>query len=134
MCPTPLAFSVQNHYETLERWWKAHGWAPVPADALPKTGVVVVGGDGAPICAGFLYATDSSLCWLEWVVADPESATETRSAALDVLISSLLFIATERGFKQVFTSARHQRLIGRYEAHFGFIPADTGMTNLIKRL
>lgn len=134
MCFTPLAFTAAAHYPTLERWWKAHEWAPVPADSLPSTGIVVAADDGTLVCAGFLYATDSPLCWLEWVVADPESATETRSAALDVLISSLLFIAKERGFKQVFTFARHQRLIGRYQAHFGFIPADTGMTNLIKRL
>jgi hypothetical protein len=119
-------------YSTLEFWWAVHKWPAVPQEALPSTGLVVVGPNG-PICAGFLYSTDSSLAWLEWVVGNPLCDKILRDEALDLLIPALLAEAHKSGKSQVFSSVQHPALLKRYKK-FGALEADTNMTNVIWRL
>lgn len=117
-----------SDYSDVASWWKAHNWPVLPIEALPKLGFIVPG-----VCAGWLYETDSTLCWLEWVVSNPLTSKEERSVALDEVISSLLSRAKELGFKQVFTTVVHPKLVDRYKNH-GFVVTDQAMTNLIRSL
>jgi hypothetical protein len=115
-------------YNMLSVWWNAHKWPPMPEQFLPPTGRVVEI-NGKPVCAGFLYKTDSAFAWLEWLVSDPSSGKMERSQALDSLIAALISDAQALGFQAIHTSARHPGLIDRYQAH-GFVLADSQMTNL----
>ena len=119
---------LPKHYEEICGWWKAHDWTPVSLDALPSTGFVIPG-----ICAGFLYSTDSSMCILEWVIANPKTNKETRSEGLDLVIDELLKKAHSGGYKTVFTSVSHPKLLERY-SDFGFKKTESTMTNMIKVL
>jgi len=115
-------------YPTLASWWRARDWSVPSYDMLPATGMIVDG-----VAAGFLYRTDSKICWLEFVISNPESDKSDRSQALNLIIDDLLSQAKESGFKSVFTSLEHPGLIQRYE-DFGFLITDTKMSNMIKRL
>ena len=115
-------------YEEVSQWWRAHGWAPVPLQALPVTGLIVPG-----IAAGWLYKTDSSLAWLEWLVTNPNAAGEARHAALNEVIEAALKEAEIGGAAAVFTSLSDKSLLGRYQRH-GFVVSDTGMTNMVRVL
>ena len=95
---------------------------------LPRVGAVVDG-----VCAGFLYATDSKICWLEWIVGNPDSPHEIRAEGLNLLINELCAYAKKVGFEVVFTSSNHTRLMDRLDAA-GFIKTDTNVTQLIRRL
>lgn len=123
---------TDKDYETLAFWWTVHKWPAVPKEALPSTGLVVSGPDG-PICAGFIYQTDSTIAWLEWVVAKPLCDRILRSNALDQLIPALLAEAHKLGKLQVFSSVHHPALLKRYKK-FGAIEAENSMTNVIWRL
>ncbi len=93
---------------------------------LPKTGFIIEN-----TAVGFLYKTDSSFCWLEWVVTNPKANSTDRNKALDLIVSKLLEEAKSSGFKIVFTSLQDTGLIERYSKH-GFMITEKNMTNLIR--
>lgn len=120
-------------HRMLGMWWEMQGWATIPKEALPKTGVVVETDDKTAICAGFLYKTDSNVCLLEFIVADPLSDTMERGQALDVLIEELVDRAKQMEFVTVFTMATNTRLIDRYKEH-KFQVTDRGMTHFVRHV
>lgn len=114
-------------------WWEMQGWSVIPQDALPKTGVIVESDDKTGICAGFLYKTDSNVCLLEFIVANPLSDTMERGQALDLLIEELVERAKQMEFVTVFTMATNARLIDRYQSH-KFQVTDRGMTHFVRHV
>jgi hypothetical protein len=125
-------FSVLRDYACIKRWWAAHKWQSVPVPMLPKTGLVAEASD-KPLAAGFIYSTDSGIAWLEWIVSDPQSDKLVRNKALNALIDALVKLAGERGFKAVFTSSNHPKLMERYQ-ELGFAATDQGVTHFLRRL
>lgn len=119
---------TEKDYPIVCSWWKDHQWPSIPLSFLPKTGIIV-----DDCAAGFLYCTDSKLCWLEFVVVDKSADKQRRRDALDLLISESIEIAKESGYMVMFSSVSHAGLIQRYKNH-GFDVTDQNMTNLIKRL
>jgi hypothetical protein len=118
-----------EHYKILFDWWNGHAdWSPLPQECLPKTGSIVFDGD-TPICAGFLYRSDSAFVMFEQIISDPKSHHLIRSRALDILIKDILS-KTKKG-EVVLTWVKNKRLLERYKAH-GFSVGDTGMFGLVK--
>jgi len=121
---------VPHLYPTLVSWWLNHDWPSIPLNYLPKTGVVIYGKE-VPVCAGFLYSTDSDVAIIEWIISNPHTAKLERRAALVLLIEALCQEAKNRGFKSVFTFASHPRLIEELDSA-GFVVTDRGMTHMLK--
>ncbi len=120
-------FDPSTHFETIGSWWTAQGWPVIPLSHLPRTGIVVLV-DGKPAAAAWIYKTDSAICWLEWVVADPQVRGELRSSVLSVLISTGKIVAKSLGFDEAFMTIKHDSLGKRIQAH-GFVARDEGATN-----
>lgn len=116
-------------YSTLETWWKQQNWPPVPADMLPTIGIIACIED-KPVCAGFLYTSNSLTVWMEWMIADPATTKEDRNLALNTLVENLLTYADLQGAKYIMTSIMHPKLVQRLEDR-GFIKTDANMTNMI---
>jgi hypothetical protein len=123
-----VRFFTESDYPTVCSWWKDHEWPSIPLIFLPKTGIIV---DDCAV--GFVYGTDSKLCWLEFVVVDKRAEKERRRKALDILISEATNIAKECGYVAMFSSVSHKGLIERYKNH-NFQITDQNMTNLIRTL
>jgi hypothetical protein len=115
-----------SDYSVISEWWKSHKWPVLPEHMLPKTGMIIDN-----FCAGFLYKTDSSIAWLEFIISNPSTKKEERADALDILIKGLVNRAKEDGFKTIFTSVEHPSLITKYKNN-GFVIGDTNMTNLVR--
>lgn len=127
-------YNKLQDYPVLAGFWRAQGWSPVPAQDLPPTGVVIEDEEtGTLLAAGFLYKTDSSIAWLEFIVGNPKADRTPRRLAVDLVITRLTEHAKQSGFRNVFSSLEHKGLIRRYKNH-GFVETDKEMTNLIKRL
>lgn len=124
-----IAFSPEKHYETICIWWGSYDWPNVPLSHLPPTGLVVEA-DGSPVCAGFIYFTQSAFCLFEWIVADKAAEKATRTEALDKLIIGAKDLCKVNGVSSIFTSVRNVGFVWRLEKH-GFKVTDKGMTNLI---
>lgn len=123
-------FIAAEHYPTLSAWWRDQRWPPVPLDMLPELGLVVTD-DHEAHAAGWLYTTNSPIALIEWLVGNPNSSHETRGQALDTLIEALTRAAHSRGFRHVWSSLVHDRLIERYK-RLGFTVADKHATNMIR--
>lgn len=118
-------------YKTLCDWWSAWpNWTPIHADCLPSTGLVVCDSTDEALCAGFIYQTDSSIAWLEWLISDPKLPKPFRASALDFLLNELKLEAKRLGFKQIFTSTDREGLKSRLVGH-GFLVTDKKVNFLI---
>lgn len=117
-----------SDYENIKEWWKGHQWTPPTQGMLPATGAIVEG-----YCVGFLYKTDSEFAMFEFIVSNPNTSKEERSKALDLLIDTLVVEANKQGFKYIFTTSNHERLIERLVAH-DFIVSDKNVTHVVRKV
>jgi hypothetical protein len=108
-----------SDYEQLKGWWEFWKFPSPPIDALPKydeeltTGLMVSIND-VNVCAGFLYETNSTICWLEFIVANPNVSKEDRGNCLDRLIEEFTIEAKKYGFNTIFSSIKNESLLNRY--------------------
>lgn len=131
----PFKFDPTQHYEIVSGWWQGHGWPIVPLGNLPKNGVMVGHVTDAgivPVCAGFLYKSDSELGWFEWAVVDPGAGRDVRGPALDLMVESIWNLAKKLGFKGLVTSTRGAAWVARLEKN-GWVATDQGCTQLVRR-
>ncbi len=119
---------LNTDYHIICSWWRQHNWPAIAKEFLPATGYIVDG-----VCAGFLYKTDSKIAWIEYIISNKECDKSVRNDGLDILINKLLDVANEDGFKAIFTSVEHPKLMDRYVSH-GFNVTDHNMYNMMRRL
>lgn len=127
-------FFVSQHFPMITSWWKAMNFPVMESKYLPPTGFLVVDPEGA-ICAGFLYKADGGVCTIGHIVANPERVGDTRSEAIDLLITQLLGSAKEAGYDMVGASvgANLKRMNHRYRK-LGFTQTDENINMLARRI
>lgn len=126
-----------NDYDDiLVGWWKQWGWEPPTRDFLPndgRGGVIVYDGD-TPVCAGFMYLTNSRVTWVDWIISNKEYTKKPqRKDAIKLLVSKLTDICKDTGSKFVYALIKHNGLIETYE-ELGYIKGDTYNNEMIKAL
>src|SRR5262249_7948099 len=84
----------EHHYESFRQWHAGRVQNAVDPASLPQVGFVV-----PDLAMGFLYQTDSKLCLIEALVANPAAPKEQRSRALDRVLESLIDEARRLGFR-----------------------------------
>jgi hypothetical protein len=134
-----MVFNIQPLKETdysdiLVGWWESWGWEPPHKDFLPDngTGGICVFEDTTPICAGFLYTTNSGVAWVDWIVSNKEYRKKPqRQQAIGLLIETLTNIAKNTGHKYSYALIKHRGLIETYKT-IGYIEADKYTTEMIK--
>lgn len=107
-----------DYEEILVGWWKQWNWEPPVKDFLPddgKGGIVVYDGD-TPICAGFIYVTNSKVAWVDWIISNKEyKIKDKRREAIKLLIESLTNICKNTGSKYGYALIKNKSLIKTYE-------------------
>ena len=129
---TPL--QNEDYDNILKGWWKAWGWEAPSRDFLPQDGqggVMVWDGD-TPVCAGFLYNTNSKVAWVDWIISNKEYK-ESRKEALSILIQTLTSVAKNLDNKFAYALIKHNGLIGVYEQQ-GYTTGDSYNKEMIKAL
>jgi len=129
-------YLTEYDYPEIVKFWKDNRFPVIPKEALPYngTGGIMVHNEEVNICAGFIYNTNSSLCWLEFITSNFDvKDRELRKEALIFLIDKLCETAKKMGKTAVFTSVKHPSLIKRF-LDSGFIESSTGTTEMIKPL
>jgi hypothetical protein len=43
-----------------------------------------------PVCAGFIYVTNSRVAWVDWIISNKEYIEDKRREAITMLIETLL--------------------------------------------
>ena len=127
----------ENDYEAiLIGWWKDWGWQPPFQDFLPdngKGGIMVLDGD-VPVCAGFVYTTNSKVAWVDWIISNKQYRKKPqRSEAIQLLVETLTNICKNTGHKYTYALIKNPNLIGTYEK-LGYVKGDGYTGEMIKVL
>mgnify|MGYP005994668317 CR=1 FL=1 len=127
----------ENDYdEILVKWWKDWGWEAPLKDFLPNngTGGLIVFEGEEPICAGFVYLTNSKAAWVDWIISSKTYKKKpNRKEAIKLLIKSLTDMCDDLGAKYLYALIKHKGLIKTYEDS-GYIQGDSYSTEMIKKL
>lgn len=128
----PLTY--EDYDETLVGWWADWGWTAPARDFLPddgEGGLMVLDGD-EPICAGYMYATNSRVAWVDWIISNKQYRKKPqRGEAIILLISTLTEISKNTGFKYCYALIKHQSLIETYK-ELGYTKGDEYVGEMIK--
>ena len=105
--------SYEDYDNILVDWWESWGFKPPARDFLPQNaeGGLMVWKEKTPVCAGFLYTTNSNVGWIEWIISDKEYRDKDRQQAVVLLISELERISKNIGIKYIFSNNDNNRLI-----------------------
>ena len=126
-----------DDYDTiLVDWGKDWGWTPPTRDFLPdngKGGMIVFDGD-IPVCAGYIYLTNSGVAWVDWIISNKEYRKKpNRQNAIGLLIETLTNLCTKSGAKYSYALLKHPSLIETYKK-LGYTEGDSYTKEMIKGL
>ena len=125
-----------DYDEILVGWWKQWKWEPPQRDFLPNDGKggIIVYDKETPVCAGFMYLTNSKVAWVDWIISNKEYTKKPqRKDAIKLLVSSLTDICKKTGSKYSYALIKNQSLIGMYE-QLGYLKGDSYTAEMIKAL
>ena len=128
---------IESDYDDiLVGWWKQWKWEPPQRDFLPNDGKggIIVYDEETPVCAGFMYLTNSKVAWVDWIISNKEYTKKPqRKDAIKLLVSSLTDICKKTGSKYSYALIKSQSLIGIYE-ELGYLKGDSYTAEMIKAL
>ncbi len=125
-----------DYDEILVGWWSQWGWTAPQRDFLPNNGKggIIVYDDETPVCAGFMYLTNSKVAWVDWIISNKEYTKKPqRKDAIKLLVSALTEICKNTGSKYSYALIKNESLIGTYE-ELGYIKGDSYTGEMIKVL
>tara|TARA_R100001086_G_scaffold250084_1_gene193471 strand:+ start:5629 stop:6039 length:411 start_codon:yes stop_codon:yes gene_type:complete len=128
--------SYEDYDDVLIKWWKDWDWTPPQRDFLPQDGEsgLMVWDKKTPICAGFIYTTNSKVAWVDWIISNKEYKNkDKRKKSLLLLIEALTKVAKNSKHKYAYALIKNQSLIKTYE-DMGYIKGDTYSSEMIKVL
>ncbi len=137
-------FHKEHDYDTFASFWQAHGWQPVPVDALPALGIVAFDNETGQICSGLWCYLDNSVAVavMEWVVTNPQNTPRQSLLAINhtiIYLKELLRngLPDDTGkrffYRHILTGTNVSSLIKLYQKQ-GFKKTDENVVNLILTL
>jgi hypothetical protein len=97
----------ENDYdEILCGWWRDWRKTPPPKDMLPEngTGGFIVYDGETPVCAGFMFNTNSALVWIEFIVSNINyKDKEKRRYCISLLDETITSLARKLDKKYVYS-------------------------------
>ena len=127
---------AKDYDEVLCGWWKDWRWTPPSKDFLPEdgTGGFIVLDSEVPVCAGFMYETNSKAVWCDWIISNINyKDREKRKEALSLLIETISQTAESMGKKYIYALIKNKPLINVYKKQ-GFVEGSSYSHELIKQI
>ncbi len=127
---------TEENLSIIESWWEDyHNSKMMPRVLLPENGLggMMLSKNNQPICAGYVYFTNSGIAWIEWITADKNYREEDREQLIVELIKALESFAKENGVISVFTTTASKSLVEKYKK-CGFSADEQPSYELIKTI
>jgi|TARA_R110000824_G_scaffold1687_10_gene8419 hypothetical protein len=131
---TVRKLNTTDYDDILVGWWKGWKWTPPTRDFLPENGeggFIVLDGD-TPVCAGFVYITNSKVAWCEFIISNP-NYKDHRKEALSLLVETINTLCIELKMKYIYALLKSNSLIDLY-SNLGYKQADSYKSEMIKVL
>jgi len=125
-----------DYDDILVGWWEQWEWTAPQRDFLPDNGKggIIVYDDKTPVCAGFMYLTNSKVSWVDWIISNKDYTKKPdRQDAIKLLVSALTEICKKSGSKYIYALIKNNSLISTYE-ELGYIKGDSYTSEMIKVL
>tara|TARA_Y100001938_G_C7983554_1_gene375672 strand:- start:355 stop:774 length:420 start_codon:yes stop_codon:yes gene_type:complete len=125
-----------DYEKYLVKWWKDWEWVAPVKDFLPdsgKGGIMVLYKD-TPVCAGYIYMTNSKVAWVDWIISDRHYKKKPqRKQAIFLLIETLTKMCRDLGFVFCYALIKNKNLMATY-TKLGYNEADSYNKEMIKKL
>jgi hypothetical protein len=130
-----VRYLIDSDYDVLCQWWKQWRWVPPKKDFLPENGKggLMVSKDGIDIVAGFMYFTNSAVCWSEFIISNFNYKEPDRKEAIKILIHELNELAVRNGSKYIYTVVKNQNLQKIY-TEMGYLNGSVGVNEMVLEL
>jgi hypothetical protein len=92
------------------------GQAP-SKEFLPEDGLsgLMIWDEDTPICAGFLYDTNSKIAWIDWIISNKNYRKKPhRNNAINYLLDSLIGVAQSMDKKYIFANNNNPLLVNHF--------------------
>jgi|TARA_R110002126_G_scaffold290439_1_gene447384 hypothetical protein len=126
---------TSDYDDLLVGWWEDWGFTPPNREVLPdnaKSGLIVFD-KTKPICAGFIYLTNSKVALIEWVISDKKYNDKRKKVrALNLLIDALILTCSTLKIKYIKADNESKSLTKAFIKK-GFEKGDV-VTHLIKKI
>ena len=129
-----LPLHADDYENILCNWWRDWRWTPPSKDFLPDDGMggFMVYDGQVPICAGFMYVTNSKAAWCDWIISNLKyKDRQKRKEALELLVKTISDEAEALGKKYIYALIKNKPLIEVYKK-VGFKEGDTYTHEMIK--
>ncbi len=124
-----------DYDDVLVGWWKDWGWNPPEREVLPdnaQSGLIIYE-DTRPICAGFIYLTNSKVALIEWIISDKKyNKNKKKVKALNLLLDALILTCSTLKIKYIKADNESKSLTKAFIKK-GFKKGDI-VTHLIKKI
>ena len=126
----------EDYDEILVKWWNDWNWSAPTRDFLPEDGsggMIVFDGD-TPVCAGYIYITNSKVAWVDWIISNKSYREKpNRGLAIELLIRTLTDVAKKSGAEYSYALLKHRGLQKTY-LNLGYIESDSYQSEMLKKL
>ena len=126
----------KDYDSTLVQWWYEWRWTPPSRDFLPENGeggFIVYDGE-TPVCAGFMYETNSKAVWCDWIISNIKYKNRNnRKEALSLLVKKISEEAEKLDKKYIYALIKNKPLINVYKKQ-GFVEGSSYSHELIKKI
>jgi len=99
-----------------------------------RSGGVMVLDNDIPVCAGFIYMTNSKVAWVDWIISNKNYKVKpNRKMAIKLLIKTLTQMCRDLGFTFSYALIKNNSLMDTYK-DLGYSEADQYNKEMIKKL
>lgn len=121
-------FDKDNDYALVKSWFDAWDYPMMPAEFLPKIGIVA-SIDGVKSSCIWIFQTDSKICYYDGLISDKGIDRNKMDGCLDYLIKAANIFAHNQGYQIAVYHASREKILNRF-LNIGFKAGDTGLTNI----
>lgn len=123
-----------SEYELIKSWWVARNEPPPGPDEMPEESTFVLEKDGVPWISVSLFLTNTSICWVDNLIANPLlPGGEERKRAVVWLEEFIESSARVRGYKKLWCMAHKEPLAIRYN-ELGYEETCENIKTFVKEL
>lgn len=123
----------RERYLIVKNWWLEKKWDVPVSESLSSTGIMIYYQD-QPICAAWLYQTDSLVAMVGFIIADSNTRGKIKKNSIKFLLEKLEDVARSMGFKLIFLPVATDSVARLSIKELNYIDSGSKINELSKKI